>query len=77
MAIAFTVGFAWNAHYAEKRLSNILVSDLEGHDLSIEGRVAALPQGGVDGAKFAFAVDKVMKGQQIIDHFPEKIYLSW
>ena len=77
VAIAFTVGFAWNAHYAEKRLGNILVSDLEGHDLSIEGRVAALPQGGVDGAKFAFAVDKVMKGQQIIDRFPEKIYLSW
>ena len=74
VVMAFTVGFGWNAHYAEERLGNILASDLEGHELSIEGRVAALPQSGLDGAKFAFAVDKVMKGQQIIDQVPERIY---
>jgi competence protein ComEC len=54
VAFIFILGFAWNAHYAENRLSNILAEDLEGKDLVIEGRVAALPQGKSDGAKFAF-----------------------
>ena len=77
VVMAFALGFGWNAQYSEGRLSNILVGDLEGHELSVEGRVSALPQSSLDGAKFAFAVDKVMKGQQIIDQFPQRIYLSW
>jgi competence protein ComEC len=77
MILAFTLGFAWNAHYAENRLSNILAEDLEGKDLVIEGRVAALPQGKSDGAKFAFTVDKAFIGQQNLAQFPRKIYLSW
>ncbi|MFZ4379719.1 MAG: DNA internalization-related competence protein ComEC/Rec2 [Polynucleobacter sp.] len=75
--LAFTFGFAWNAYYAENRLSNILVEDLEGKDLAIEGRVAALPQSKLDGAKFAFAVDKALLGKQDLAQFPKKIYLSW
>nr|WP_255562791.1 DNA internalization-related competence protein ComEC/Rec2 [Polynucleobacter sp. AP-Melu-500A-A1] len=77
MVLTFTLGFAWNAHYAENRLSNILDEGLEGKDLVIEGRVAALPQSKPDGAKFAFTVDKALIGQQDLAQFPKKIYLSW
>ena len=75
--LVFSLGFAWNAHYAEERLGNILLSELEGKDLAIEGRVTALPQSRSDGAKFAFAVDQILSGQRRVDSFPNKIYLSW
>ena len=77
IVLAFTLGFAWNAQYAEGRLSNVLAEGFEGRDLVIEGRVAALPQSKSDGAKFAFAVDKASMGKEGLEQFPEKIYLSW
>lgn len=77
IVLAFALGFAWNARYAENRLSNILAQDLEGKELAIEGRIAALPQSKVDGAKFAFTVDKAFMEQKALEHFPQKIYLSW
>jgi len=49
----FSAGFAWNAHYSEKRLENILAENLENQELLIEGRVVSLPQGDFKGAKFA------------------------
>ena len=73
----FIIGFAWNAHYAEGRLQNILSEELEGQDLTIEGRVNALPQGNPSGAKFSFAVDRALIQQELISHFPQQIYLSW
>ena len=57
IAFIFVLGFAWNARYAENRLHNILSPEMEGKELRIEGRVATLPQGSSDGAKFAFEVD--------------------
>jgi len=44
--LLFILGFAWNAHYADSRLQNILTQELEGEELSVEGRVVGLPQGG-------------------------------
>jgi competence protein ComEC len=35
----FVLGFAWNAHYAQNRLNNILPVEYEGKDLLLEGRV--------------------------------------
>ncbi|WP_255530860.1 DNA internalization-related competence protein ComEC/Rec2 [Polynucleobacter sp. UB-Piko-W3] len=70
-AFVFVLGFAWNARYAENRLHNILSPEMEGKELTIEGRVAALPQGNSGGAKFAFEVDDVTGA------LPWRIYLSW
>ena len=67
----FVLGFAWNARYAENRLSNLLSSEMEGKDLTIEGRVVALPQGNSAGTKFAFEID------ESVNHLPKRIYLSW
>lgn len=75
--LAFVLGFAWNAHYAQERLGNILPNALEGKDLVMEGRIAALPQSKPDGAKFAFAVDQVLIGQHRVESFSNRVYLSW
>ena len=77
MSLLFTLGFAWNARYADNRLENILPIELEGKEFSLEGRVAALPQSNSSGAKFAFEVDRAIAGKEIIQHFPKRIYLSW
>ncbi|WP_251375117.1 DNA internalization-related competence protein ComEC/Rec2 [Polynucleobacter sp. MWH-UH35A] len=73
----FVVGFSWNARYAENRLENILVIELEGKELNLEGTVAALPQSHSSGAKFAFEVDRASAGGENIGYFPGRIYLSW
>ena len=72
-----TLGFAWNARYAEDRLQNILSKELEGQELSIEGHVAALPQSSSTGAKFAFKVQQALLSGDKVKAFPERIYLSW
>ena len=71
------MGFSWNARYAENRLCNILSSELEGKELAIEGRVAALPQSNSAGAKFAFELDSLISGSEHLKSFPSQIYLSW
>ncbi len=73
----FVVGFAWNARYAENRLNNILAIELEGKELTLQGRVAALPQSNSSGAKFAFEVDDIISGKEVLKKFPKRIYLSW
>ena len=77
MILAFALGFAWNTHYAQERLGNILPNDLEAKDLVMEGRIAALPQSRSDGAKFAFAIDQMLNGQEHVESFPNRVYLSW
>ncbi|WP_255531219.1 DNA internalization-related competence protein ComEC/Rec2 [Polynucleobacter sp. UK-Gri1-W3] len=77
IGLLFTMGFAWNARYAEYRLENILAVELEGKELILEGRVAALPQSSSSGAKFAFEIDKMSVGSKYLNHSPKRIYLSW
>jgi competence protein ComEC len=71
------MGFAWNAHYAENRLANILTEELEGRELTAEGRVIALPQSSSVSAKFAFELEYLFSGKEPISIFPKIIYLSW
>ncbi|MBU3601851.1 DNA internalization-related competence protein ComEC/Rec2 [Polynucleobacter sp. AM-25C3] len=73
----FVLGFAWNAHYAQNRLNNILPVEYEGKDLLLEGRVNALPQSVSSGAKFSFEVDHAFLGRDRIESFPKQVYLSW
>lgn len=75
--LLFALGFAWNAHYAETRLENILATELEGREFTLEGRVAALPQSNVSGAKFAFEVHSAISGREVLNDFPKRMYLSW
>ena len=75
--LLFILGFAWNANYADGRLQNILAKELEGEELSIEGRVIGLPQGGETGAKFAFEITQMLLQGESKTQFPHQIYLSW
>jgi len=68
-----SLGFAWSAHYAQSRLSNILPIEYEGKDLLLEGRVNALPQSSSSGAKFSFEVDQAFLGQERIESFPPQV----
>jgi competence protein ComEC len=77
ISLCFMLGFAWNARYAENRLENILATELEGKELTLDGRVVALPQSNSSGAKFAFEVDRASLGKELIEQFPVRIYLSW
>lgn len=77
LGLLFTLGFAWNAHYAETRLENILATELEGKEFTLEGRVAALPQSSACGAKFAFEVHSAILGREVLNEFPKRMYLSW
>jgi len=77
ICLLFALGFAWNAHYAENRLENILHIELEGKEFALEGRVASLPQSNSSGAKFAFEVDRATSGTEVLNQFPGRIYLSW
>ena len=77
IGLLFAMGFAWNARYAEKRLENILALELEGKELTLDGRVAALPQSNSSVAKFTFEVDRANLGKELLDQFPRRIYLSW
>ena len=77
ISLLFIAGFAWNARYVENRLENLLAIELEGKELTLEGRVAALPQSNSSGAKFAFEVDDIISGKEVLQHFPKRIYLSW
>ncbi|OZA73978.1 MAG: competence protein ComEC, partial [Polynucleobacter sp. 39-46-10] len=73
----FALGFAWNAHYAQSRLTHVLSIEYEGRDFVLEGRVNALPQSSPGGAKFSFEVDRAWLGKESIDSFPAQVYLSW
>ena len=73
----FALGFAWNAHYAQGRLANVLSIEYESKDLILEGRVNALPQSSPSGAKFSFEVDQAFLGKELIESFPPQVYLSW
>ncbi|WP_255532551.1 DNA internalization-related competence protein ComEC/Rec2 [Polynucleobacter sp. UK-Kesae-W10] len=75
--LLFTLGFAWNAHYAEMRLNNILPETLEGVEVSLVGRIVALPQGDSSGAKFAFEIQQAFSGAKTAEQFPKRVYLSW
>jgi competence protein ComEC len=75
--MCFVLGFAWNAYYAQSRLSHILSAEYEGKDLTLEGRVNALPQSSPSGAKFSFKVDQAFLDKEPIESFPPQVYLSW
>jgi competence protein ComEC len=77
IGLLFAMGFSWNARYAENRLGNVLPTELEGKEFTLEGRVATLPQSNSSAAKFAFEVDRATSGKEVLNNFPTRIYLSW
>ena len=76
LGLALTLGFYWNANYANQRLKNILPSELDGSEFELIGRVDALPQGNTHGVRFAFELEE-LSAREKIAAFPRRVYLSW
>ena len=76
LGLALTLGFCWNANYANQRLKNILPSELDGSEFELIGRVDALPQGNTHGVRFAFELEE-LSAREKIAAFPRRVYLSW
>ena len=76
LGLALTLGFCWNANYANQRLKNILPSELDGSEFELIGRVDALPQGSTHGVRFAFELEE-LSAREKIAAFPRRVYLSW
>jgi len=76
LGLALTLGFCWNANYANQRLKNILPSELDGSEFELIGRVDALPQGNTHGVRFAFELEE-LSARKKIAAFPRRVYLSW
>jgi len=71
---AAAFGFSYAAWRADLRLSDALPSAWEETDLRIEGVVDDLPQNEPSGARFAFAVERVLTSDAIVPH---RVSLAW
>ena len=70
------LGWGASGWRASVRLADALPSLLEGQDLVVTGVVASLPQQGVSGLRFRFAVDEAsLRGQTV--QVPTLISLGW
>ena len=74
LLVCAALGFAYAALRADLRLSDALPREWEGQDLRIVGVVDGLPANGDSGARFAFAVERVITPRV---HVPARISLAW
>jgi competence protein ComEC len=74
LAAAFAIGFAYAAARADLRLSDALPEEWEGEDIAVTGIVDDLPQVSERGARFAFAVERVVTRGAVV---PSRLSLSW
>jgi competence protein ComEC len=73
-AVAVTLGFFYAAWRAEARMVDELPSAWEDIDLRVRGVVDDLPQNDASGARFAFAVERVLTPRAVV---PSRISLAW
>jgi competence protein ComEC len=73
-AVAATLGFYYAAWRAEVRLADELPTAWEDVDLRVRGIVDDLPQHDASGARFAFAVERVLTDAAVV---PSRLSLAW
>src|SRR5690348_17917448 len=71
---ALLAGFFYAAWRAESRLADALPVQWETRDIRVTGIVDDLPQNGDDGARFAFAVERVDTAGAYV---PRRVSLAW
>lgn len=71
------LGFFWSATLAGIRLSNELVKDLEGRDITVIGTISSLPAFFEQGARFQFDVERVVQPEGERISVPPRLALSW
>jgi competence protein ComEC len=70
------LAFGATAWRAQGFLAQSLNPGLEGHDLTVTGVVAAMPQRNDTGVRFRFDVDSAPWQAQAV-HLPRRIELAW
>jgi competence protein ComEC len=71
---AVAVGFGYAGWRAENRLAEELPREWESVDIGVVGVVDDLPAVSAQGARFAFAVERVLSGRAIL---PSRLSLAW
>jgi len=76
LAVATAAAFGLCATRAALYAEGALPAELEGRDLVLTGRVAAMPQHGELGPRFRFEVEEAQAGGQPV-RVPRRVLLSW
>ncbi|MGE5087916.1 MAG: DNA internalization-related competence protein ComEC/Rec2, partial [Candidatus Levyibacteriota bacterium] len=71
---AAALGFCYAAGRAELRLADALPAAWEGRDIRVTGVVDDLPHDGTDGARFAFAIERVHTPGAVV---PSRVSVAW
>ena len=74
IAASAALGFGYSAWRAESRLADALAPEAEGADIRVIGIVDDLPQNGPQGARFEFAVERVVRPEVTV---PARVSLAW
>ncbi|WP_371329091.1 ComEC/Rec2 family competence protein [Collimonas sp. OK607] len=70
-------GITWAALLAQYYLQHELPSAWEGRDISVIGTVDSLPSYFESGARFTFAVEKVLDQDGVSPIVPKRLALAW
>ncbi len=70
-------GFAWAALFAAHYLVQELPREWEGRDLTVVGTVDSLPYYVEQGARFNFAVERIVAPAEAAPSLPPRLALSW
>jgi competence protein ComEC len=74
VAASAALGFGYAAWRAESRLADALAPEAEATDIRVVGVVDDLPQNGPQGARFEFAVERVVRPEVTV---PARVSLAW
>lgn len=76
LVLALAFGFGLTGLRAVIFQAGALAPALEGRDIEVTGRVAAMPQRNDDGLRFRFAIESArLDGQPVV--LPPQVYLGW
>jgi len=70
-------GFVWAALFAHYYLQQELAPEWEGRDVTVIGTIASLPSYFETGARFDFAVEKVVQQDGESPVIPKRLALAW
>lgn len=78
--VAFCTGLAWALLAGHNLLGQQLPEELVGRDLLVRGQISGLPERDVQRLRFDFRVQAISNrnGDHLpLEHFPQKLQLSW
>ncbi|MFQ5469405.1 MAG: DNA internalization-related competence protein ComEC/Rec2 [Gammaproteobacteria bacterium] len=75
--LVFFCGILWALLHANQQLGNILLPEMEGKDVVIEGFISSIPVKREHGIRFRLDVDTLFFGNEAQENAPKTVLLSW